>query len=151
MLKNPQEKKFTCLNCQKTATPGSLEIGTEHRNHCPKCLWSQHVDLKYSGDRKSTCKKGMEPIGLTFKQEGVDKWGKPKQGELMIIHKCTGGEKISINRIAADDDPQKILEISEKSKNIDEDIKKELNELGIKLLSETDRSEIMVQLFGKKS
>ena len=40
--KQREEGKFTCLHCGKTV---SLKAhGTEHRNHCPHCLWSLHVD-----------------------------------------------------------------------------------------------------------
>lgn len=150
MFKNPPENNFTCLNCGKLVTSVSKKIGTEHRNHCPNCLWSQHVDLKYSGDRRSTCKKGMGPIGLTFKHEGLDKWGKQRQGELMIIHQCISLDKISINRVAADDNQEKILEIFENSKNLDEEMKNQIKNLSIGLLTDENKQEINTQLSGKK-
>lgn len=104
----------------------------------------------FKGDRKSVCLGLMEPIGLTFKQEGIDRYGKPRQGELMIIHRCLECNKFSINRIAADDDPQAILELFEKSINLPEAIKKEIEKENIRLLNEKDREEIRIQLFGKK-
>jgi len=92
----------------------------------------------------------MEPIGLTFKHEGWDKYGKLKQGELMIIHHCLGCDQISINRIAADDLSQKILDLFEKSKKLDQKNKKLLIESDIRLLEDQDLQEIKNQLFGKK-
>ena len=74
-------KKFKCQNCSKDIKI-NLQMGTKNRNHCPNCLFSLHVDEK-PGDRSSLCYKLMEPIGLTFKKEGYDKYGKEKIGELM--------------------------------------------------------------------
>lgn len=124
-------------------------MGTLHRNQCPFCLWSKHVDLKVSGDRKSACLGAMEPIGLTFKEEGVDKYGHPRQGEVMIIHHCLECNKYSINRIAADDDPQTILAVFEKSLTLPQEIKDEIKNQNIRLLDDKDREEIRTQLLGK--
>lgn len=89
----------------------------------------------------------MIPLGLTFKMEGVDKYGKDRQGELMLIHKCEGCGKISINRIAADDKVDIIMELFLESKN-NSDLKKELESLGIKLLTAENEKEIRKQLYG---
>lgn len=94
----------------------------------------------------------MEPIGLTFKNEGVDKFtGKPKQGEILLIHHCLGCDKISINRIGADDKPEEILKIFAKSKTLSQDLKSKLEEEEIKILGSSDEEEIRTQLFGKNS
>lgn len=61
---------FVCENC------GEFVSGDGYTNHCPKCLFSKHVD-ESPGDRKAVCKGLMEPIGF-------DK----KDGEYKIIHKC---------------------------------------------------------------
>lgn len=140
--------EFRCLHCREFVSIGG-QIGTEHRNHCPLCLWSKHVDLEKSGDRKAECGAPMEPLGLTFKQEGLDKWGKPKQGELMLIHCCYGDGRISINRIAADDNPQTILNIFGGSKKLDPEKRNVLEGQSIKLLDEGDEKQILIQLFGK--
>lgn len=137
---------FKCKYCGKDVL--SEAIGTKNRNHCVFCLWSFHLDSKESGDRKSECKAGMEPIGLTFKQEGKDKWGKEKQGEIMIIHICEKCGKISINRIAGDDDPEEILKVFEKSKKLDLNLIKKISENNINLLKEENRDSIKKQLFG---
>lgn len=133
---------FTCINCGKeVSTAGN--IGTHQRNHCPYCLFSQHVDNE-KGDRQSVCHGKMIPIGLTFKQEGAN-----KIGELMLIHLCEKCVKISINRVAGDDDVQKIQHVFEESFGLDERLKEQLKGEEIYLAQESDREEIMTQLFGK--
>ena len=93
----------------------------------------------------------MRPIGLTFKHEGWDKYTyKPKQGEIMLVHRCTKCGKISINRIAGDDDPASILEVFAASLNLSKKLKNSLQAKGIRLLVEKDRQEIQRQLFGKE-
>lgn len=145
-----QKENFTCCNCGRSASFLKL-IGTKHRNHCPFCLWSKHVDLEESGDRKAKCKGKMKPIGLTFKREGKDKYGLPRQGELMLIHECLNCGKVSINRIAGDDDGKTILKIFEESQKMSVKKRKQLENNKIKLLSGEDRKNILGQLFGKRS
>ena len=82
---------FQCLKCGAYVTPA--ETGTHHRNHCPRCLWSRHVDIQ-PGDRRSGCRGDMEPIGI---------WIRRKR-EWALIHRCTTCGIIKTNRIAADDD-----------------------------------------------
>lgn len=107
------------------------------------------MDLQTPGDRKSLCKKLMRPIGLTFKEEGFDKWGKKKQGELMIIHECIKDNKISINRIAGDDDPETILKIFTDSQSLSDEKKSSLKNCQINLLNNQYKDEILKQLYGK--
>jgi len=147
MLNNQENLDFICSHCGRKVFY-DRRIGTEHRNHCPFCLWSQHEDLEIAGDRKSDCHGQMEPIGLTFKHEGKDKYGQEKQGELMLIHQCLKCGKISINRLAADDDNQAILKVFEKSQQMDLKRKQQLKAQGIELLEEKDKKEILTQLFG---
>jgi len=135
---------FKCQNCQKQVLNTDF-MGVGHRNHCPYCLWSLHLDLEKAGDRKSLCRGLMEPIGLTFKKVKPDKYGKEKTGELMLAHQCQKCGKISINRIAGDDDPEMILAVFEKSQKS----KKRLKETDIVLLTKKDKEEIKNQLFGK--
>ena len=145
-----EEKKggFRCCNCGQWV-PFTEFMGTKHRNHCPYCLWSKHVDLEKPGDRKSKCQAGMKPIGLTFKHEGVDKYGRLRQGELMLIHECTSCGKISINRIAADDNEEMILKIFSESQKLESRKRNRLEREGIELLQEEAREKILAQLFGK--
>jgi len=93
----------------------------------------------------------MKPIGLTFKKEGFDKYGKPRQGELMVVHQCQDCGEISINRLAADDSPQVVLKIFEDSQKLPLDLVKEIENQGIKLLTKKDEEEIKTQLFGKNN
>lgn len=141
---------FKCIHCHRWVSTSEF-IGTHHRNHCPSCLWSKHVDLKKAGDRKASCGAPMKPVGLTFKQKGIDKYGRPRQGELMVIHHCTNEDcgKISINRIAGDDNPATILNVFEASQTIDDNLRNEIIKAGIKLLTKSDEEEIRIQLFGR--
>ena len=118
--------KFKCMNCSKTVSD-SRYMGTENRNHCPFCLWSEHVDIK-PGDRANSCHGMMKPMGLAFKKEKPNKYKKEEKGELMIIHQCQKCGIETKNRIAGDDSPEAILAVVE----------------------EKDRKEVERQLFGKK-
>lgn len=138
---------FICSNCKKTVVVTDV-LGTKNRNHCPYCLWSKHVDGKV-GDRLSDCNGKMKPVGLTFKEEGVDKYGNKKQGEIMLIHRCEKCVKISINRIAGDDDPEIILKVFENIKLLSNDDKGEILKQGITVLKDSDLFEMKSQLFGK--
>jgi len=141
---------FKCLYCRKWVPVTNL-MGTAHRNHCPFCLWSRHVDQTRAGDRKSKCQEGMAPVGLTFKQEGKDKYqDKTRQGELMLIHQCRNPNcgKISLNRIAADDEPAAILAVFEKSQTLPPNPLKMQRDSQIKLLTRQDEKEVRRQLFG---
>lgn len=142
------QNSFACKNCKKVV--GNVAIGSHHRNHCSYCLWSLHVDKNTSGDRYDTCQEVMEPIGLTFKHEGVDKYGNEKQGEITIVHKCKKCGKVSINRIAGDDDPQEILKIFKKSSQFPVLSDSKVGQQ-IELLGKEDKKEVERQLFGNKS
>jgi hypothetical protein len=48
---------FLCENC------GMFVKGDGYTDHCPKCLWSKHVDNN-PGDRAAMCKGLMEPVGI---------------------------------------------------------------------------------------
>lgn len=43
---------FKCKVCNRLVVPQGA--GTDHRNHCPNCLTSLHVDIE-PGDRVSDC------------------------------------------------------------------------------------------------
>ncbi len=146
------ESDFRCTNCAKVVM-GSKEMGTKHRNHCPFCLYSKHVDRNTPGDRKSPCKSKMKPIGLTIKHEGIDKYGKEKTGELMLIHLCCNPEcnKISINRLAGDDDPEGVYGVYLGSLSLIDELKKRLQSEKIKLLTSREKEIVLLQLFGSDS
>jgi len=97
----PCNESFTCKNCNHFVLPEGA--ATSHRNHCPKCLTSIHVDV-IPGDRASLCGSLMEPISVWVR----------KNGEWAIIHRCRGCGEISSNRIAADDNPTLLMSIAVK-------------------------------------
>lgn len=98
----PREELFTCAACGNDVEP--LGKGT-YRDHCPVCLFSQHVDLDGPGDRLSPCKKLLRPISID--QDG-------KKG-FVIMYKCEGCKKLHRNRAAPDDDIIGFLKNSENS------------------------------------
>jgi hypothetical protein len=142
------DRGFKCINCHKWV-PVNVHMGTLNRNHCPSCLWSKHVDLTRAGDRLSSCEAGMEPVALTLKKSGMDSYGNEQKGEIMIVHECPKCHKISINRIAADDNSEEIIKLFNVTLNIDEDLKNKLSLMGINIASDKDREEIEKQIFGK--
>lgn len=116
-----RKQTFRCVHC-KFDVP-SLAAGTIHRNHCPLCLWSRHVDDSI-GDRRSDCGGAMKPIGLTIKSDGV---------ELMGIHQCLSCGKISKNRLAGDDNDIFVRNVFKKSHDLSEQTRQLLTEEGIVL------------------
>ena len=105
---------FSCLHCGQRVSADRLVSGVNHRNHCPCCLWSKHVDLHESGDRLAACKGPMRPVGLTHKRRHK-KYATEQFGELMLVHHCTGCGALSINRLAADDRPAVVVDVFEES------------------------------------
>ena len=51
---HPCDEAFTCKRCGRLVVPEGA--GSDHRNHCPYCLCSVHLD-KASGDREADCAK----------------------------------------------------------------------------------------------
>lgn len=98
---NACNDSFICKVCGAHVVPGGA--GTQHRNHCPNCLSSVHVDNE-PGDRASLCKGIMDPIGVWVR----------KNGEWAIIHRCRSCGELSSNRIAADDNPVLLMSIAVK-------------------------------------
>ena len=58
---------FTCKVCGRVCTPQNA--GSDHRNHCPNCLSSLHVDEE-PGDRASDCGGIMEPVAVWVRKDG---------------------------------------------------------------------------------
>lgn len=133
---------FRCGNCCALVSSMQTLSGVNNRNHCPYCLWSCHLDLYSSGDRLSACKAKMKPVGLTMKKSR-NKYQLSPRGELMLVHICTDCESVSINRIAADDDPKTILEVFRNSLNFSLH-----NEDEISILRNEDM--VIEQLFGMR-
>jgi ribosome biogenesis GTPase len=92
-------ESFTCKVCG--AAVNADVAGTKHRNHCPACLSSMHVDNR-PGDRASLCRGIMDAVSVWVK----------KNGEWAIIHRCRVCGKLVVNRIASDDNPLLLMSIS---------------------------------------
>ncbi len=138
---------FRCKHCNAYVSTDPLLSGVNNRNHCPYCLHSRHMDLSEAGDRLSACKAEMRPVGLALKKTNK-KYGK-QQGELMIIHQCADCGSLSINRTAADDDAETILQVFSRSLHIDAQIKARIVQGGIEALAAEDHALVCARLFGK--
>jgi len=88
------KEDFVCENC------GFKVTGTGYTNHCPKCLYSKHVDVN-PGDRGEICQGLMKPIGAEL-----------NHGEYTILYKCTKCGKIGKNKSAPEDDFDQIVLIT---------------------------------------
>ena len=93
------EASFVCGYCGRIV---DMEApGTRHRNHCPQCLRSLHVDER-KGDRDSGCGGIMEPIAVAVRHNG----------EWVLIHRCTVCGVLKDNRIAGDDNEMALLSLA---------------------------------------
>ena len=96
-----QPQSFICKSCGAEI---SLEgAGSQHRNHCPHCLCSVHLD-NAPGDRAADCGGIMEAIGVWVR--GNEEWA--------LLHRCQKCGVIHSNRIAADDNILKLLSLAVK-------------------------------------
>lgn len=84
---------FVCERC------GFKVKGSGYTNHCPRCLWSKHVDV-YPGDREEACEGLMEPMAVEARGDNY-----------RIIHRCTRCGAVRKNRVAAEDDFEVLLQI----------------------------------------
>ena len=138
---------FRCTHCQQMVFPAD-QIGTTQRNHCPHCLWSRHVDTK-PGNRASTCHGGMEPVGLTFKHNGFDKYGRARTGDVMLVHYCHSCGDINLNRIAGDDRVDILFKIFRKSDKLDDQLRAKIEQQSITLLTKLDEECLTIAIYGK--
>lgn len=90
---------FRCSHCRLDVPMDAP--GTRHRNHCPNCLWSRHVDDS-PGDRAADCGSAMEPIAISVRG----------RGEWVLVHRCTRCHEIHLNRVAGDDNPLVLVRIA---------------------------------------
>ncbi|HSS96742.1 MAG TPA: RNHCP domain-containing protein [Terriglobales bacterium] len=88
---------FICGHC------GQNVQGTGYTNHCPRCLWSKHVDIN-PGDRLAKCGGLMEPLAVE---------GNP--GAYRILHRCSVCGFESWNKAAVSDDFAQLLTLAENS------------------------------------
>lgn len=85
-------ESFICAHCGREIHPEGA--GSNHRNHCPYCLYSLHVDEE-RGDRSASCHGEMEPLAIVSREDG----------DWSILHRCTRCGKLNLNRALADDNP----------------------------------------------
>jgi rubrerythrin len=90
-LKNKED--FTCEKC------GFLVVGDGYTNHCPKCLYSKHVDVN-PGDRQAVCLGLMKPIRV----EGTEK-------EYVLTHTCIKCGYSKRNKVAKNDSIDAITKV----------------------------------------
>ncbi|MFA4937371.1 MAG: RNHCP domain-containing protein [Patescibacteria group bacterium] len=93
-----QTKKFTrtkedfiCDNC------GYKVTGTGYTNHCPKCLYSKHVDIN-PGDRQARCGGLMKPVGVEQKKQLY-----------RIVHQCDKCDQKRKSRVVKEDNFNVVL------------------------------------------
>lgn len=80
-----RDEGFFCAHCKKEVLPN----GVTSRDHCPRCLYSMHVD-KNPGDRANPCRGILRPISAT---------PHPKKG-FVIIYRCEKCGEILRNKAA---------------------------------------------------
>ena len=90
---------FVCAKC------GAEVKGNGYTNHCPKCLWSKHVDI-HPGDRAEACNGLMEPIAVDLERHGFS-----------ITYRCLKCGFVGKNKSRAEDDSEIILKIANKNIN----------------------------------
>lgn len=85
---------FTCEHC------GAIVVGDGYTNHCPKCLWSKHVDVN-PGDRQGTCGGMMKPVSVV-----------KAKGDFSLLHRCAKCGFEIRNKLSQKDDFSEVVRIS---------------------------------------
>lgn len=89
-----KEEDFICEKC------GENVHGNGYTNHCPKCLWSKHVDL-FPGDRLSKCSALMIPVQVEF-----------MKGKYRVTHECIKCKNRKINNLSDNDNMEIAISIT---------------------------------------
>lgn len=87
-------ENFACQNCGENVT------GNGFTDHCPRCLWSKHVDVN-PGDRLSKCGGIMEPVGASVSN---DEW--------KIFYQCRDCGFTHFNKVSPEDNMNIVIELS---------------------------------------
>lgn len=85
---------FNCAHC------GAVVRGNGYTNHCPRCLWSRHVDNN-PGDRAAECMGMMPPISAA-----------PAGDHFIITHKCEKCGKTIHQKSSPDDDMDALIALT---------------------------------------
>lgn len=91
------DEEFICDNCGNKVE----KLGYTSRDHCPKCLYSKHVDIN-PGDRLEECHGDLEPVSVELNS---------KKG-YVIIYRCKKCGKTRKNKAAEDDNIDLIIKLS---------------------------------------
>ncbi len=93
-------ESFACSVCGEENPP----VEATCRDHCRKCLCSVHVDVN-PGDRAADCGGILQPVGVVM-----------QGAELRAVqYKCEKCGYEHQNKIALDDDRERLFEVIEKS------------------------------------
>lgn len=88
------QEDFVCERC------GTRVNGNGYTNHCPRCLYSKHVDIS-PGDRQARCGGLMEPVSFESRGEAY-----------LLTHRCLSCGHKKKNKTSPEDDLETLLEIS---------------------------------------
>ncbi|MDP2838221.1 MAG: RNHCP domain-containing protein [Candidatus Moranbacteria bacterium] len=91
-----RKEDFLCGHC------GLAVMGNGYTNHCPRCLYSKHVDV-FPGDRLAVCGGLMEPLSCE-KERGQEK----------LIQRCIHCGMVRKNKVHEQDDFEALLELARK-------------------------------------
>ncbi|MBP9698293.1 MAG: RNHCP domain-containing protein [Candidatus Moranbacteria bacterium] len=87
---------FHCEQCD------FLVAGDGYTNHCPRCLYSKHVDI-FPGDRLEPCGGLMEPLS-SVKENGQER----------LVQRCLSCGIVRKNKVQHDDDFEALLGLARK-------------------------------------
>ena len=94
-----RKEDFRCEHCERDV------IGNGYTNHCPKCLWSKHVDIS-PGDRMAQCGGLMVPVALKQVTDGY-----------LLVHQCQKCGHEKKNKSSESDDFEALVELSRRLAN----------------------------------
>lgn len=88
-----RREDFKCEYC------GAEVRGTGYTNHCPKCLWSKHVDID-PGDRQAECGGLMRPTDLYY-----------RSGKWIVSQRCESCGFTRVDKIREEDDIDEVIRL----------------------------------------
>ncbi len=95
-----RDEAFTCAHCGAEVPPA----GRTARDHCPRCLYGQHVDV-VPGDRAADCGGLLVPVGASF-----------AAGRWVLEYRCARCGVTRRNQVITDvdvpDDPDAVARVA---------------------------------------
>ena len=89
-----RKEDFVCKKC------GEKVRGSGYTDHCPRCLWSRHVDIN-PGDRGADCRGMMEPERAEVSADNIN-----------IYYRCLACDYRHKVKADPKDNKEKIIDIS---------------------------------------